>query len=86
MMAFIWMLIIGFIAGAIARAIKPGADAMGWVMTIVLGVAGSFVGGLIAGLLGLSANGGFGGLVLSVIGAIVLLFAYEIISGKRRLR
>lgn len=86
MMAFIWMLIIGFIAGAIARAIKPGADAMGWVMTIVLGVAGSFVGGLIAGLLGLSANGGFGGLVLSVVGAIVLLFAYEIISGKRRLR
>lgn len=86
MMAFIWMLIIGFIAGAIARAIKPGADAMGWVMTIVLGVAGSFVGGLITGLLGLSANGGFGGLVLSVVGAIVLLFAYEIISGKRRLR
>lgn len=86
MMAFIWMLIIGFIAGAIARAIKPGADAMGWVMTIVLGVAGSFVGGLIAGLLGLSVNGGFGGLVLSVVGAIVLLFAYEIISGKRRLR
>ncbi|MDO4426802.1 MAG: GlsB/YeaQ/YmgE family stress response membrane protein [Moraxella sp.] len=85
-MAFIWMLIIGFIAGAIARAIKPGADAMGWVMTIVLGVAGSFVGGLIAGMLGLSANGGFGGLVLSVIGAIIILFAYEFISGKRRLR
>ncbi|MDO4700654.1 MAG: GlsB/YeaQ/YmgE family stress response membrane protein [Moraxella sp.] len=83
MMSFIWMLVIGFIAGLLARAIKPGADGMGWIMTIVLGIAGAFVGGLLASLLGLSANGGFGGLVLSVIGAIILLFVYEFITGKR---
>lgn len=83
MMSFIWMLVIGFIAGLLARAIKPGADGMGWIMTIVLGIAGAFVGGLLASLFGLSANGGFGGLVLSVIGAIILLFVYEFITGKR---
>lgn len=82
-MSFIFMLIIGFIAGAIARAIKPGADTMGWVMTIVLGIAGSFVGGILASMLGLSANGGFGGLVLSVVGAIILLFVYEFFTKKR---
>lgn len=85
-MSFIWTLIIGFVAGAIARAIKPGADAMGWIMTIILGIAGSFVGGLLASLLGLGATGSFGSLVLSVVGAVILLFGYEFVTGKRRLK
>lgn len=84
-MGIIWTLIIGFIAGAIARAIKPGADAMGWIMTIVLGIAGSFVGGLLAGLFGLGATGSVGSLVLSVVGAVIILFGYEFISGKRKI-
>lgn len=84
-MGIIWTLIVGFVAGAIARAIKPGADAMGWIMTIVLGIAGSFVGGFLASLLGLGAVGSFGSLVLSVVGAIVLLFIYEFATGKRRI-
>lgn len=79
-------LVIGFLAGLAARAIKPGADGMGWVLTIVLGIAGAFVGGFLASLLGLSANGGFGGFILSVVGAIVILFIYEFATGKRRLR
>ena len=45
MINFIWMLVVGFVVGLIARAIKPGADSMGWVLTIVLGIAGAFVGG-----------------------------------------
>ena len=85
MMSFIWMLIIGLVAGQIARAIKPGRDAMGWVMTIILGIAGAFVGGLLASVLGISADGGMVGLIFSVIGAIILLFAYEFITGKRRI-
>ena len=83
MMSFIWMLIIGFVAGLLARAIKPGADSMGWIMTIILGIAGSFVGGFLAGAFGLSANGGFGGLVLSVVGAIALLFIYELATKRK---
>lgn len=81
----IWTLVVGFIAGLIARAIKPGVDAMGWIMTIILGIAGSFVGNLVASLVGLGATGGMGRLILSVIGAVILLFAYEFITGKRKI-
>lgn len=83
-MNFIWMIIVGFVAGLLARAIKPGSDAMGWIMTIVLGIAGALVGGFIASAIGINADGGFIGLVFSVIGAIILLFVYELITGKRK--
>ena len=68
-----WML-FGLIAGAIARFLHPGRDAMGWGGTILLGIAGSLVGGGIAYLLKLGLRPySPGGLIFSVIGAIVLL-------------
>ena len=82
---FIYMIIMGLIVGVIARAIKPGADAMGWILTIVLGIIGALVGGFLAGMLGMNANGGFTGLIFSVIGAIIVLFVYELATGKRRI-
>lgn len=85
-MGIIWTIIIGFIIGLVARAIKPGADAMGWVMTIILGIAGSVVGGLLASVFGLAATGGIGRFILSTIGAIILLFIYEFLAGKRRIK
>ena len=85
MFNIIWMIIIGLVAGLLARAIKPGNDAMGWIMTIVLGIAGAVVGGFLASMLNIGAEGGFMGLVFSVIGAIILLFVYELITGKRRI-
>ena len=84
-MGFIWMIIVGLVAGLLARAIKPGNDAMGWIMTIVLGIVGAMLGGFVASLIGIDANGGFTGLIFSVIGAIVLLFLYEMIMNRRRL-
>lgn len=83
-MSFIWMIIVGLVAGLLARAIKPGNDAMGWIMTIVLGIVGAMLGGFIAGLVGIDADGGFTGLIFSVIGAIILLFLYEMIMNRRR--
>jgi len=83
-MDFIWMIIVGLVAGLLARAIKPGSDPMGWIMTIVLGIVGAMLGGFIAGLIGIDADGGFIGLIFSVIGAIILLFLYEMIVTKRR--
>lgn len=83
-MNFIWMIIVGLVAGLLARAIKPGNDPMGWIMTIVLGIVGAMLGGFIAGLIGINADGGFTGLIFSVIGAIILLFIYEMIMNKRR--
>ncbi|MGP5272585.1 GlsB/YeaQ/YmgE family stress response membrane protein [Psychrobacter maritimus] len=83
-MSFIWMIIVGLVAGLLARAIKPGSDPMGWIMTIVLGIVGAMLGGFVAGLIGINADGGFTGLIFSVIGAIILLFIYEMIMNKRR--
>lgn len=85
-MSFIYMIIMGLIVGVIARAIKPGADTMGWILTIVLGIIGALVGGFLAGMLGMNANGGFTGLIFSIIGAIIVLFIYELATGKRRIR
>ncbi|ELA09221.1 transglycosylase-associated protein [Moraxella macacae 0408225] len=84
-MAFIGMLVSGLIVGVLARFIKPGADTMGWIMTIVLGIVGAVVGGFLASILGINANGGFIGLAFSVIGAILVLFVYEIVTGKRKI-
>ena len=84
-MSFLYMIIMGLIVGVIARAIKPGADTMGWILTIVLGIIGALVGGFLAGMLGMNANGGFTGLIFSVIGAIIVLFVYELATGKRRI-
>ncbi|MES1966008.1 GlsB/YeaQ/YmgE family stress response membrane protein [Psychrobacter sp. AH5] len=84
-MGFIWMIIVGLVAGLLARAIKPGNDAMGWIMTIVLGIVGAMLGGFLASLIGIDADGGFTGLIFSVIGAIILLFLYEMIMNRRRI-
>ncbi len=84
-MDFIWMIIVGLVAGLLARAIKPGNDAMGWIMTIVLGIVGAMLGGFLASLIGIDADGGFTGLIFSVIGAIILLFLYEMIMNRRRI-
>lgn len=75
----IWTIIVGFIVGAVARFIMPGIDAMGFWLTAVLGIGGSIVGGIIASILFRSPGGGFrpAGFVLSVIGAIVLLWVYR---------
>ena len=83
-MSFIWMIIVGLVAGLLARAIKPGNDPMGWIMTIVLGIVGAMLGGFIAGLIGINADGGFTGLIFSVTGAIIFLFIYAVIMNTRR--
>jgi uncharacterized membrane protein YeaQ/YmgE (transglycosylase-associated protein family) len=80
MLHYLWMFIVGIFVGAIARWIMPGAEAMGVLMTGVLGIAGSFIGGFIARLFSKPAEGATihpAGLVLSVIGACLLLFAWS---------
>lgn len=86
MLSFIWWLIIGLIAGALARLIMPGRDAMGWLATILLGIVGSIVGGLVSWAIWgpETANNGFrpAGLLLSIIGAIVVLWIWRMIKGR----
>ena len=87
MLGFIWWLIIGLIAGALARLIMPGRDAMGWLATMLLGIVGSILGGLIGMALWRSdtaTDTGFhpAGLLLSIVGAIVVLFIWRMIKGR----
>ena len=83
-MGLILFLIVGLIAGFIARALVPGPDPMGWVGTMVLGVVGSFVGGALAALLfGGTLDLTPSGLVGSVLGAILVLLIWRSMGGRR---
>ena len=77
-MGFIWMVIVGLIVGAIARFIMPGAQSMGWIMTSVIGIIGSIVGGLVSSLIWKSPDGKFrtAGWIMSILGALIVLWAY----------
>jgi uncharacterized membrane protein YeaQ/YmgE (transglycosylase-associated protein family) len=84
------LIVIGLIAGLLARAIIPGKQSMGILMTIVLGIVGSFVGGFLGFLLfGADPNGGFlqpSGIIGSIIGAIIVLGIYVAVSRRRTSR
>lgn len=82
MLAFIGTLIVGLVVGLIARAIKPGDDSMGWIMTIVLGIAGSLIAGYVGRALGWYQPGQPAGWIASVIGAIILLVIYGMIRKR----
>lgn len=81
-MHYVWMFIVGIVVGAIARFIMPGADHMGLIMTGVLGIVGSFVGGFIVRIFSKSAPADGSkiqpaGIVMSVVGALIVLFIYN---------
>ena len=80
-MEFIWMLIIGLIAGAIAKLIMPGKDPGGILVTMILGVAGAFLGGFLFRALGIGGDGP-AGLIGAVIGALILLALYRVFTRR----
>jgi len=84
-MSIIGTIVIGFIVGLIARALKPGNDRMGIIMTTLLGIAGAFVARFVGQAMGLYGPNDAAGWIASVIGAIVLLFIYGMIRGRRGL-
>lgn len=81
-MDILWMLLIGLIAGAIAKFIMPGDDPGGWIITMLLGVAGAFVGGFLFQMLGIG-EGGAAGLIGAIIGALILLALYRLFVGRK---
>ncbi|GAB2503871.1 GlsB/YeaQ/YmgE family stress response membrane protein [Pseudoxanthomonas sangjuensis] len=74
-------LIGGAVIGILARFLKPGADPMGWILTIVLGIAGAFVGSWISTTLGIAS--GWLKWVVAIAAAVVLLFIYEALRKKK---
>jgi uncharacterized membrane protein YeaQ/YmgE (transglycosylase-associated protein family) len=81
--AILWTLIIGLIVGGIAKLLMPGKDPGGCIITMLLGIAGAFVAGYLGRLVGWYQPGEPAGFIASVIGAMILLLIYRLISGKR---
>jgi uncharacterized membrane protein YeaQ/YmgE (transglycosylase-associated protein family) len=81
-MSILGTILIGFIVGLIARAIKPGDDKLGLIMTTLLGIAGAFVARYVGMAMGLYTDGQAAGWIASVIGAVVLLFIYGLVRGR----
>jgi uncharacterized membrane protein YeaQ/YmgE (transglycosylase-associated protein family) len=78
----IYTIIIGFVAGLLARAIYPGEQKLGIIVTIILGIVGSWVANLIGNALGWYHSGDAAGLIGSVVGAVIVLAVYIFIQKK----
>ena len=83
MMQIISIIIVGFIVGLLARALKPGNDSLGFLMTTVLGIVGSAVANFLGYMLGLYGPGDAAGWIASIIGAIIVLYLYGLVTKKR---
>jgi len=81
-MSVIWTLLIGLIIGAVAKLLMPGKDPGGIIITMLLGVAGSFVATYLGRALGLYRDGSSAGFIMSVIGAMILLFIYRLFNRR----
>ncbi|NYT75759.1 GlsB/YeaQ/YmgE family stress response membrane protein [Alcaligenaceae bacterium] len=82
-MGIISMIVVGFIVGLLARAIMPGDQKLGIIMTIILGIVGAIVAGYLGAALGFYQAGEGVGWIASIIGAIIVLFIYGLIVKKR---
>jgi uncharacterized membrane protein YeaQ/YmgE (transglycosylase-associated protein family) len=79
----IFWIIVGGIAGALAKLIMPGDDPGGFFITIILGIAGALVGGFLASLIGIGGGGLIWSIIIATIGAIILLVIYRLIASNR---
>ncbi|HEX7060789.1 MAG TPA: GlsB/YeaQ/YmgE family stress response membrane protein [Woeseiaceae bacterium] len=87
-MGLLTWIILGAIAGAIAKWIMPGDDPGGIIVTILLGIAGALIGGFIASAIGLGGVEGLtiGSIIIAILGAVVLLILYRLVTGNRARR
>ena len=81
-MDYVWMAIIGFVVGLIARAVLPGEQKLGIILTTVLGIVGAVVAGFAGQALGLYQQGQAAGFIASVVGAVVVLWVYTMVTRK----
>jgi len=85
-MSIIGTIVVGFIVGLLARALKPGDDRMGIIMTTLLGIAGAFVARYAGQFMGWYGPNDPAGWIASVVGAIVLLIIFGLVRGSTRNR
>jgi uncharacterized membrane protein YeaQ/YmgE (transglycosylase-associated protein family) len=82
-MTIIWAIIIGLIVGIVAKLLMPGRDPGGFIVTALLGIVGALVATFLGQAMGIYASGQSAGFIGAVIGAIVVLFVYRLIRGRR---
>ena len=81
-MHILWTCLVGLIVGAVAKFLMPGRDPGGLIITMLLGIAGAFVAAYLGGLLGWYAEGSGAGFLMSVVGAMLLLFVYRLVRNR----
>jgi uncharacterized membrane protein YeaQ/YmgE (transglycosylase-associated protein family) len=84
-MDILLMIIFGLVVGVIAKLLMPGRDPGGMIVTIILGVLGSLLGGFLFNAMGIGSGERYAGFIGSIIGALILLFVYRLIAGRRTL-
>jgi uncharacterized membrane protein YeaQ/YmgE (transglycosylase-associated protein family) len=84
--AIIFWIIVGGIAGALAKLIMPGDDPGGIIVTIIIGIVGAILGGFLLSLIGLGGAGWIWSIITGVIGAVILLAIYRAVAGNRATR
>ena len=82
-MSIIWTIIVGLVVGAVAKLLMPGKDPGGFIVTILLGIAGAFVAGYLGQALGWYKPGQPAGFIMSVVGAMILLLLYRLIFKRK---
>jgi uncharacterized membrane protein YeaQ/YmgE (transglycosylase-associated protein family) len=82
-MGFIWTIIIGFIAGLIAKFLMPGRDPGGFIITTLLGIVGALVATWLGQAIGWYRAGEGAGLIGAVVGAVIVLVVYRFVAGRR---
>ena len=81
-MNILWTIIVGLVVGVLAKFFMPGRDPGGFVITVLLGIAGAFIAGFLGRSLGWYQDGETAGIVASVLGAMLLLFVYRSVRGR----
>jgi uncharacterized membrane protein YeaQ/YmgE (transglycosylase-associated protein family) len=84
-MSILLTIIVGAIVGALAKLVMPGKDPGGIIITILLGIAGSFVAGMLGHALGWYEAGEGPGIIAGILGAVILLAIYRAVAGRRSL-
>ena len=82
-MHIIWMLVIGLVIGALAKLVMPGKDPGGIIITMLIGVAGSVLAGMLGQSVGWYAQGQSAGFIASILGALLLLALYRVVVGRK---
>ena len=83
-MSLLWAILIGFVVGLVAKFLMPGRDGGGFIMTAVLGIVGALAATFLGQALGFYAAGQSAGFIGAVIGAMIVLFIYGLVRGRRR--